>query len=323
MKEMKYGSIEGISKPVSRLVHGTIMLSIDNVEEGYQLLDDMYSLGVNTFDTAAAYPNGSEAVLLRWIAERGNHDNVVVLSKCAHPNQWRERVTPFDIRTDITDSLAKSGTDYLDIYMLHRDNRCVEVGPIIETLNALQAEKKITVFGASNWETDRIEMANEYAYKHGLQSFSAISPHYSLGEQVENPWEGSCVTLTGNKEEAARKKYIQNQLPVFSYSTLCRGLFSGAFTSDNEADARKVLDGAAQKGYLYECNLKRLARVEALAKELNTSVPCIALAWVLQQPLNVYALIGAENKRIMEENMNAFKIQLTDKQLKWLNLEND
>ncbi len=323
MSEMKYGVIKGLEKPVSRLVHGTIMLSSSEMEKSYQLLDDMYAVGINTFDTAAVYGCEGEAVLLRWVAERNIHDKVVIISKCAHPNQWRKRVTPYDIKYDIADSMAKSDTDYIDIYMLHRDDPEVSVGPIVETLNELKAQKKIITFGASNWEYQRIQEANEYADKHGLESFSSISPHYSLGEQVQNPWGDGCVTLTGEANKTAREIYKENQMPIFSYSTLGRGLFSGAFQADDMEKAKQIMDPPAQLGYLYDCNIERLRRVEILAKEKGVSVPCLALAWVLQQPLNVFTLIGAMNQEMMLENMKAFDVEMTEQQLKWLNLDLD
>ena len=77
-------------------------------------------------------------------------------------------MTPFDLTSELYDSLARLHTDYIDIYVLHRDDPNVEVGPIVETLNEHHAAGRIHAFGGSNWETARIEEANEYADKHSL-----------------------------------------------------------------------------------------------------------------------------------------------------------
>ncbi len=131
---MRYGNIPGLDAPVSRLVFGTAARVIGEAAKGgeaelnaaFELLDRVLASGVNTFDCAAHY---GEEVLGAWMAERGVRERCVVLTKCAHPNRWRERVTDFDILSDAHDSLAKLKTDRIDLYLLHRDDRSVpEVG---------------------------------------------------------------------------------------------------------------------------------------------------------------------------------------------------
>src|SRR5918911_4469580 len=161
---MQYGSVPGIQKPVARLVQGTMMINAESPEKFFPLLDAVFELGCNTFDTAHNYWSGaSERTLGRWINERGVRDQVVVIDKGAHYNVDRKRVTPFDITSDIYDSLARLKSDYIDVYLLHRDDPNVPVGPIIEVLNEHLRAGRIHAFGASNWTPERIEQANEYA----------------------------------------------------------------------------------------------------------------------------------------------------------------
>ena len=99
---MEYGKIPGIDKPISRLVQGTVMISMKKLEESMALLDGVYALGCTTFDTAHGYGNGDcERTLGYWYNERGLRDKVVVLGKGAHHNQDRQRVTPYDITADL------------------------------------------------------------------------------------------------------------------------------------------------------------------------------------------------------------------------------
>lgn len=156
MLQMLYGNIPYVGKPISRLVHGTIMLSMQKKDEGYAILDGMYSLGVNTFDSAVIYGDG-ERVLGSWMQERGNQKHIVILTKGGHHNAWRKRVTPFDIQSDVHDSLVKLMSDYIDIYILHRDDPNAPVGPIVEVLNQLHHEGKIRAFGGSNWTHSRLQ----------------------------------------------------------------------------------------------------------------------------------------------------------------------
>lgn len=319
--KMDYKNIKYVEKPISKIILGTPSLPHEHLSESYTILDKMYALGVNTFDTAHVYPNDGESILFGWAKKRAIRDKVVILSKCAHPNRWRSRVTTFDIMSDITDTLSKRDADYIDIYMLHRDNPSVDVGPIIEVLNELYEHGKIKSFGASNWTHDRVEQANEYAYKYGLMPFSSISPNFGLAEQIGNPWGEGCVTLSGNDAEKARMYYRNNQMPVFSYSPLGRGFFSGMIRSSSKKEAEKILDKPSRLGYMYDSNFERLRRVEMLADELNLSVAQLAMAWLFNQPLNIFAIVGVIHEIYMKDNIDALHVKLTKKQLDWLDLK--
>ena len=322
MAEMIYGKVPYVDKPVSRLVHGTIMLSMDKKDSSFELLDSIYELGVNTFDTAVIYGDG-ERVLGSWMHERGIRDKVVILTKGAHHNPWRKRVTPFDILSDVHDSLAKLMTDYIDIYILHRDDPEVPVGPIVDVLNKLHDEGKIRAFGGSNWTHQRIEQANEYAEKHGLVPFTVSSPYYGLAEQVENPWGPGCVSLSGPNEAAAREWYAKTNMPIFAYSSLGRGFFSGRIKSTEPEKAKEIFERPTIIGYCYPVNFKRLERVEILAKEKGMTVPQIAMAWLMNQPLNVFALVGAYKAKEMKQNIEALHVKLTQAEIEWLDLQRD
>ncbi|NQT52881.1 aldo/keto reductase, partial [bacterium] len=166
---MEYGEVPGVGKPVSRLVLGTMIINAGEMERSAALLDDAVAVGCTTLDTAHVYGGGnSERAIGQWMDARGNRDAIVVLSKGAHPNQDRRRVTPFDIAADLHDSLARLRSDYIDLYLLHRDDPDVPVGPIVEALNEHRAAGRIRAFGGSNWTHTRIAEANAYADAHGL-----------------------------------------------------------------------------------------------------------------------------------------------------------
>jgi aryl-alcohol dehydrogenase-like predicted oxidoreductase len=146
---MQYGEVNGVGKPISRLVQGTVMIGSENAERSFELLDEVGELGCTAFDTAHQYGAGdSERTFGRWMEDRGLRDEVVVIGKGAHHNQDRPRVTPFDITADLFDSLARLRTEYIDLYLLHRDDPSVPVGPIIETLNEHLDAGRIRAFGA-------------------------------------------------------------------------------------------------------------------------------------------------------------------------------
>lgn len=318
---INYGRIKHLDKQVSRLIMGTMILNHSVPEKSGSLLDDVFAAGINTFDSAAVYGTESEQTLGTWVNSRGIREQVVIITKGAHHNAFRKRVTPYDIYADCSDSLAKMGVDYIDVYLLHRDDPTQPAGPIIEALNRLYEAGTIRCFGGSNWTWDRIEAANEYAYKYNLMPFSISSPNYSLAVQVDNPWGPGCVTLSGDAGKQERLFYDQTEMPILAYSSLGRGFFSGLIQSGKPQEAAQILDPAAQRGYMYPENFERLRRAEILSARYQVTVPQIATAWLMNQPLNVYAIVGAQSGDEMLENIAALDIKISADDLCWLNLE--
>ena len=321
---MQYGKVTGIDKKVSRLVQGTIMLTTDEMETGIALLDMAFAHGVTAFDSAWVYGGGkTERVIGEWMQRRGNREQVVIMTKGCHPNQDRKRVTPFDLTGDLYDSLARLKTDYIDLYVLHRDDMDVPVGPIVETFNEHLQAGRIRAFGGSNWTYQRVAEANEYALSHGLVPFAVSSPNFGLAEQVENPWGPGCVSLSGPKEAEARAWFQANQMPIFSYSSIGRGFFSGRVKSNEPEKSKDILDGPAQLAYAHPINFKRLERAEMLAAQKGVTIPQLAIAYILCSPLNVFPLVAAYNETEMVDNLKAFDVQLTPQESAWLDLQID
>jgi aryl-alcohol dehydrogenase-like predicted oxidoreductase len=321
---MRYGSIPGVDKPVARLVLGTMIVTTQEPERSFALLDAALELGGNTLDTAHVYAGGtSERAIGQWLKQRGVRERVVIISKGCHPNADRQRVTPFDLSADLHDTLARLDSDYVDVYLLHRDNPAVPVGPIVEALNEHWKAGRIRAFGGSNWTHERIQAANDYAEAHGLQPFTASSPNYGLAEQVLDPWGPGCVTISGPAQTAARSWYEANQMPALAYSSLGRGLFSGRITPGNFAEMKAVLDRACLTAYCHDVNFRRLERAITLAGERGATVPQVALAYVLCAPVNVFALVGAASGEEFEQNCRAFDLPLSEDERAWLNLEHE
>ncbi len=318
---MQYGEISYVKKPVSRILYGTAMAPFNVGGDGNALFDAMYALGINAFDTARVYGE-AECVLGRWIEERGLRDKVVILSKCAHPlPDGTKRVCEKEIRADFQISSECLRTDYIDIYLAHRDDKEMPVGEIVEAFNALHAESKIGAFGGSNWTHRRIEEANEYAYKHDMLPFTVSSPNFGLAEQVKDLWGGGSISISGPSGTEARKWYVKEQMPVVAYSSLGRGLFSGKLKSTEAAHADKVLDEFSMKGYAYPQNFERLKRCEELAAEKGCSVSQIAMAWLFRQKLNTFAVVSTSKARRMQENIKAMELELTRSELNYLDLQ--
>ncbi len=320
---MEYGTIEGMDKKISRILHGTMMLREDDLKGGFDLLDGVWALGVNGFDCAYIYGGGQcERVLGQWLDKRGLFDEAVILTKGAHHSGTKKKVNPTDITADLKMSLARCRTNFIDIYVLHRDDPDVDVGPIVEILNEHKAAGRIGLFGGSNWTVPRIREANEYAYKRDLQPFTVSSPNYSLAEQVKAPWKG-CISISGPNNAGDRAWYAEQKMPLFTWSSLAQGFFSGKFTRNAFEAYKANLPDSCIHAYCYEQNFERLDRAWELAREKGLAVPQIALAFNLNQPLNLFSLIGALHPDECEANIEALNLKLTREELDWLDLKRD
>ena len=312
---MKKVKLPGNDKPLSKIVMGTMIIGLKNYEASTALLDNAMRVGINAFDIAYVYGGGdSERAVGRWMEERGNREDVYIITKGAHPD-GKSKVNPTDITADLTESLNRLRTDYIDAYLLHRDDVSKPVGPIMDILHEHCKAGKIRAFGGSNWTHERIAEANAYAAANGQTLMTVSSPNYGLCEQVDDPWGPGCVTISGEIGAAGREFYKKEDIPVFAYSSLGRGLLSGRVTRENY---KELLDGAALKAYAHEVNFARLDRARELAEQKGVSVPQIALAYMLCQPLQVFPIVGAAGEKELEEIAAVTNISLTEDECAWL-----
>ncbi|MFK7805031.1 MAG: aldo/keto reductase [Anaerolineae bacterium] len=315
---MKFGKLPGISKPISKLVQGTVMLNGFDQTTIDQLLDAVLASGINTFDTAHVYGSGQcEIAFGKWQNSRGIREDIVILGKGAHPYDGKVRVTPECITSDIAESLDRMQTDYIDLYVLHRDDVNVPVGPIIDVLNDHLKSGAIRAIGGSNWTTARLAEANAYAKVNGLTPMQFSSPNFSLAEQAMPPWEG-CTTISGPEYAADRAWYTKQKMPLFTWSSLAGGFFSGRFTPDNLDSFDNYFDKLCTEVYCYGDNWGRLERVKQLAEKKGASLAQIAIAYVLNQPFETYALVAAWKPEEAADSVKAAEIELTAEEVAWL-----
>ncbi len=315
-----YTKINGINKDVSRIFLGTGFLP--NLEDYDAWLTGILDTGVNAIDTARIYPD-SEKTIGKWLDKTGVRDKVVLLSKCGHPDGATKRVNHEAMMSDLQKSLEELQVDYIDIYILHRDDPSTEVAEVVETFNEMKERGSIGIFGGSNWTYKRIQEANEYAYKKNLAPFSVSSPGFSLADQLGDVWDDTCVTLTGKRGQQDRKWYQESQMPVIAYSSLAHGMFSGKMKSTDINHANDFLDMFALRGYAFPENFERLRRCELLAKEKQATVSQIALAWIFRQSMNMFAVVSTSSTDRMKKNIEALEIPLSDQECEFLNLERD
>ncbi len=280
-----------------------------------QLINEYRNAGGNFFDTAHCYccwlPCGdgtSERLLGDYVQRYGCRDQVVIATKGGHPSMPNYRVvedylSAARIGADIDDSLARLRTDRIDLYWLHRDDPRIPAGEIVDILNAEVRRGRIRYFGGSNWTSERLAEANDYADAHGLAGFVASQPRWHLGTAAEEPagdkrFEPGVLLSLSERDQAW---HAQSQLPVIPYSPTGCGFFAN--------------NGEKPAGMRTERALSRLAAARQIAVDTGATANQIALAWLRHQPFPVIPILGTSRREHLQDALGAAEITLTAAQM--------
>ncbi|GMV79969.1 MAG: oxidoreductase [Planctomycetota bacterium] len=299
------GRIVGVPKDVSRLVMG-----VDNqvnASHAALMFDHFYERGGNCFDTGYIYGGGKlEKILGHWVKSRNLREKVVILDKGGHT----PHCFPDAVNKQLLESLDRLEMDYIDIYMLHRDNPDVPVGEFVETLNAHIKAGRIRAYGLSNWSLERVKNAQAYAKSKGLAGIAAISNNFSLARMVTPVWHGCIAASTPE----FRAWLAETQIPVMPWSSQARGFFV-------RGDRNFTADAELVRSWYSDDNFERLKRVQEFSAKRGVLPINVALAYVLCQPFPTFPLIGPRVPSETRTSLPGLNLKLTPDELKWLNLE--
>ena len=305
---MRYRELPSMQRRMSVLVMGTLRLRRHDMDTVDSLLSCWLEAGGNVLDCAHEYGEGSsERAIGAWLASSGRRDEVVIISKGCHPYGGRLRVTPRDLAADIGDSLERLQTEHIDVYLLHRDDEAVPVGPLLAALEEHRRAGTIGAYGASNWSVARLEEAHRTARELDLPGFTVSSPQLSLAVPTRPPYPGAVSA----GDPASRSWYIRRQMPLLAWSSQAGGFFAGSPVP------------ALSQAYAGAANSERRRRARALASGRGCEPTAVALAWVLRQPFPTFATIGPRSAEELRSSLDALEVELSDDEVRWLNLEFD
>ena len=213
------------------------------------------------------------------------------------------------IGKQLSRSLDRLKTDYVDLYFMHRDNTDIPAGEFVDAIDAeVRAGRIRGPFGGSNWTRERMDEAIAYAEKTGKTPPGALSNNFSLAEMLDPIWAG-CVAASDDRWKAWLNS---GQIPNFAWSSQGRGFFTDRAGRDKRDDEELV------RVWYSEKNFGRRDRAIELATKLGRNPIHIALAYVLAQPFPVIPLIGPRTLGELEDSLSALDIKLTPDQVKWL-----
>jgi 1-deoxyxylulose-5-phosphate synthase len=314
---MQYVNLGSTGLKVSRICLGTMTYGskkwrewVLDEEESKPFIRRALELGINFFDTADMYSAGaSEEVLGRALQEFApSRDKVVVATKVFNPmgdDPNQRGLSRKHIMHAIDDSLQRLGTDYVDLYQIHRFDYST---PIEETLLALhdvvQAGKALYI-GASSMYAWQFAKMLYTADQLGLTRFVTMQNHYNLVYREE--------------EREMNPLCIEEGIGIIPWSPLARGFLAGNRTKgDQNPTVRAQTDEFAHKLYYQDSDFEVVDRLGAIAKQRGIPNAQVALAWVLQQPGITSPIVGASKMQHLEDAVKASEMTLSEEELKSL-----
>ena len=307
---MKFASLGRCGLKVSRICLGAFGFG----DPGWQawVLDEAKSrpivrraleLGVNFFDTADYYSNGeSEAVLGRALREFARREEVVVCTKAFHPTGpgINERgLSRLHLLQAIDRSLSKLGMEYVDIYEIHRLDQAVPMEETLQAFHDIVKAGKARYIAASNMEAWQFAKALYMQERHGWARFVAMQNQYNLVYREE---EREMIPLC-----------LAEGIGYTPYSPLARGFLAGKGGS-----ARARHDPFIEKFHGNPADAGIRARLDEVAKRLDTTPGKTALAWLLHQPVVTAPVVGATSIVHIEDAVAAMDVQLSPSDLEFL-----
>lgn len=278
----------------------------------FAVLDAFVSGGGRMIDTAdrySAWVDGhvggeSEAMIGDWLKQRGRRDSVLIATKVGLPmGDGGEGLAPARIAAAIEASLKRLQTDYVDLYIAHKDDPLEDQEAVAEAFERLIRAGKVRVVGASNFSVERLGSAIDAQRRRGVSTYQSLQNSYNLVERAE--FEGEMQDFC-----------VRNGIGVTPYYGLASGYLTGKYRSARDF-AGKTRGGAVRK--YFEGNGPRvLAALDTVAADTGATLAQIALAWLASRPGVTAPIASATTTRQADELLGAAALRLTADQLRVL-----
>jgi len=312
---MEYTRLGSTGMKVSRICLGCMSYG-DPARDGWALNEDQsrpyiqraLELGINFFDTANVYSNGmSEEVTGRALRDFARRDEVVIATKVRFAtggganNQGLSRK---HILSAIDASLKRLGTDYVDLYQIHRWDYETPIEKTLEALHDVVRAGKARYIGGSAMFAWQFAQALYTADLHGWTRFVSMQPHYNL---------------LYREEEREMLPLCQDQkIAVIPFSPLARGWLARKPSPEQNETLRAQADTVTKQRYDREDNMTIVQRVSELAEARGLPMAQVALAWMLSKPIVTSPIIGATKPHHLDDAIAALSVQLMPDEIKRL-----
>ncbi len=313
MQYLKFGN-SGLT--VSRLCLGCMSFGDPEAQghdwtmpeaESKPMIRKALELGINFFDTANVYSGGtSEEITGKWLKEMARRDEIVIATKAygawgQGPNT--QGLSAKALMHAVDDSLRRLGTDYIDLYQIHRLDTETPMEETLEALDAIVRSGKVRYIGASSMFAWQLMKMLHISEVRGLKKFVSMQNY---------------VNLLYREEEREMLPLCADQgIAVMPWSPLARGKLTRAWDESTERSETDIM-GKYLYGRTAESDRKVVDAVSALSEERGIPRAQIAMAWLLRKPEITSPIIGATKESHLEDAVASLDVELSDEEVKAL-----
>ncbi|MEE1762884.1 MULTISPECIES: aldo/keto reductase [unclassified Streptomyces] len=275
--------------------------------QSYAVLDAYTAAGGNFIDTADSYSSWvegneggeSERIIGKWVRSRGNRDDVVIATKVSQHPEY-QGLTAANIKAAADASLARLGTDHIDLYYTHFDKPEVPVEEIVTALDDLVKAGKVRATAASNITPERLRASLDFAAAEGLARYVALQPHYNLVSR--DTYEGPLQAVAAD-----------SGLSAVPYFALAKGFLTGKYRPGTTVDSPRA-EGAG--AYLdTPAGPRVLAALDDIAESRGAAHATVALAWLAAQPTVAAPIASARSLDQLPALLAVADLTLTPEEL--------
>lgn len=310
---MKYATLGNTGLVVSRFAFGAMTFTAGNKALGTvfkvggeladQLVGRSIDAGINFFDTADGYAGGESEMLLGR-ALQAHRDRVVIATKVGFRTGeplTQAGLSRRHILWSVDQSLRRLGTDWIDVYIVHREDPFTPLEETLDALDRVVKAGKVRYLGFSNWSAWKVAAAMEIQKAHAWAPFTHGQMNYSLlGRDVER----DVIPMM--------KRY---GLGLTVWSPLASGFLSGKYTRENLSDPNNRFSGFDILPFDKEKAFALVEQMRAIASAKGATVAQVALAWLLARQAVTSVILGASKLHQLEDNLGAVTIELSPEEL--------
>ena len=271
-----------------------------NDKESQATIQTALDLGLNFFDTADVYGNGHNETLVGSVLKSIRHEVILATKFGFLPSESGLNGRPEYVKKACDASLLRLGTDYIDLYYLHRIDPQVPLAETVGAMADLVSEGKVRYLGLSEVSVASLKEASS------VHPITALQSEYSIWvREIETEIMAACRELN---------------IAMIPYSPLGRGFLTGKFSSPDqfgEKDYRK--DIPLFQGENFSANLEIVKELEQIATSKNCKTSQIALAWLNAQGGDIFPIPGTKRRTYLKENIESLQVKLTIDELNTIN----
>jgi 1-deoxyxylulose-5-phosphate synthase len=322
---VRYRQLGRTGLKISELVLGAARFGEIDHETANRIIGTALDLGISTFDTADTYNNGASEWQLGPII-RPHRDRIVLCSKVGlrvgdteadltrpmdHAERWRRGIAPTDsglsrkhIMSALKDSLSRLGTDYIDLYQVHRFDPETPIEETVSALDDLVHAGLVRYIGCSGFAAAQLAQALDISDEQHLSRFASVQATYSL--------------VSRNVEAELAPLCVERGVGILAFGVVAGGMLTGRYLDQANEPGPETRLGSRQvfkRIYWTDQNFATVSRLRAVAEKTGRSPSELAAGWVAAQPGVGGVLLGISKPEQLTDVANVFENPLSDEEL--------